>query len=208
MSGARLRRWSRGAAATLAALVALWLIGLWRFAIAIPTAVDDPNRATDAIVVLTGGRLRVESGLQLLAAGKGKMLFVSGVHRGVEVSELLRASHQPAEAVGCCIALGYSAADTLGNARETAEWMKAEGFHSLRLVTANYHMPRSLLEFARAMPEAEIVPNPVFPEILKLQPWWRSAAAANLVIGEYDKYLVTVLRPLLPAALIPQGALE
>ncbi len=48
------RTWLAGATALLAALAALWLIGLWRFASSIPTEVGDPARQTDAIVVLTG----------------------------------------------------------------------------------------------------------------------------------------------------------
>ena len=199
---------ARIAAALAFAIVALWLAGLWRFAASMPTAVEDPTRRTDAIVVLTGGSLRVESGLKLLAAGMAKKLFVSGVYHGVDVTALLHASRQAPESVACCIVLGHAAADTLGNAKETAEWMSAEGFHSLRLVTANYHMPRSLLEFSRAMPNVEIVANPVFPEFLSEQPWWRSRRAATLIAGEYSKYLFALVRPLLPAALMPQGLTE
>ncbi len=199
------RRLVELAASLVLALVLFWLVGLWRFATQMPTEVADPDRATDAIVVLTGGRLRLESGLQLLAAGKAKKLFVSGVHPGVEVAELLRATHQPADNVPCCIELGHNADNTVGNARETAEWMKAEGFHSLRLVTANYHMARSLVEFSRAMPDAEIVPNPVFPEILQSPNWWLAPGAVDLVVSEYNKYLFTLVRPLLPAALTPAG---
>ena len=33
--------------------------------------------------------------------------------------------------------------------------MHAEGFRSLRLVTAAYHMPRSRIEFHAALPDAE-----------------------------------------------------
>ncbi len=195
-------------AALALALLALWLLGLFRFAASMPTAVAEPTRQTDAIVVLTGGSLRVESGLQLLAAGMAKKLFVSGVYRGVDVTELLRASRQAPESVACCIALGHAAADTLGNAKETAEWMSAEGFHSLRLVTANYHMARSLLEFTRAMPDVAIVANPVFPEFLNGRPWWRSRRAASLIAGEYSKYLFALVRPALPAAILPQGSAE
>jgi len=208
MTSGRSRRTLSLAAALAVAVIALWLIGLWRFAASMPTTIADPARQTDAIVVLTGGSLRVESGLRLLAAGKAKKLFVSGVYRGVDVTELLRASRQVPESVACCIVLGHTAADTLGNARETAEWMSAEGFHSLRLVTANYHMARSLLEFTRAMPDIEIVPNPVFPEFLSKRPWWRSRRAASLLAGEYSKYLFALVRPMLPAAIIPQGSGE
>ena len=61
----------------------------------------------------------------------------------------------------CCIDLGFTAENTLGNARETAEWARAKGYHRLILVTADYHMPRARLELKAAMPEADIAPYPV-----------------------------------------------
>jgi uncharacterized SAM-binding protein YcdF (DUF218 family) len=190
--------------AVLAAVV--WLVGLWRFAAAIPNDVTAPDVQTDAIVVLTGGSLRVEGGLRLLAEGKAKKLFISGVYRGVDVTELLRVSRQSPESVACCIVLGHAADNTLGNARETAQWMASEGFHSMRLVTASYHMPRSMLEFTRAMPDIEIVPNPVFPEFMQDTPWWQSRRSATLIASEYSKYLAALVRPYVPAALLPSGA--
>jgi uncharacterized SAM-binding protein YcdF (DUF218 family) len=191
---ARLRRFGLPTALLLA-LLAAWAGGLVWFARSIPTAVADPDSSTDAIVVLTGGSLRVQSGLALLAAGKAKKLFVSGVYHSTDVAALLRVSRQSPEHIACCIVLGHEADNTRGNALETAEWMRKEDFHSLRLVTASYHMPRSLLEFSRAMPEVRIVPNPVFPESVKRR-WWAWPGTASLVIGEYLKYLVAVARPL------------
>ena len=46
----------------------------------------------------------------------------------------------------CCVDLGFTAADTVGNARETATWAKSMGYDSLIVVTADYHMPRAMLE--------------------------------------------------------------
>lgn len=187
-------------------LVLLWMIGLWRFVASIPREVTSPDRTTDAIVVLTGGSLRVEGGLHLLAEGKAKKLFISGVYRGVDVNDLLHVSRQSPDSVACCVVLGHDADNTLGNARETAQWMESEGYHSLRLVTASYHMPRSMLEFTRAMPAIEIVPNPVFPEFLQGAPWWQSRRSALLIASEYSKYLAAMVRPYVPAALLPSGA--
>jgi uncharacterized SAM-binding protein YcdF (DUF218 family) len=194
----RLGRLSRPAAAVLLAFAALWLGGLIWFASSIPDEVADAESETDAIVVLTGGSLRVQSGLALLAAGKAKKLFVSGVYRSTDVTALLRISRQSPEHVACCIVLGHEADNTFGNAIETAQWMRQEGFHSLRLVTASYHMPRSLLEFSRAMPDIRIIPHPVFPESVKQDRWWASPGTASLIMGEYQKYLLALARPLLP----------
>ncbi|MGO8919963.1 MAG: YdcF family protein [Stellaceae bacterium] len=184
-------------AALLLILLVLWLGGFVWFAREIPDEVSDADSETDAIVVLTGGSLRVQSGLALLAAGKAKKLFVSGVYHSTDVTALLHISRQSPEHVACCIVLGHEADNTLGNALETAQWMRQEDFHSLRLVTASYHMPRSLLEFSRAMPEMRIVANPVFPESVKQERWWASPGTASLILGEYHKYLVALARPLL-----------
>lgn len=190
------RRHVGGAVMILLLLAAAWLGGLWWFASTIPEEVGDTTTATDAVVVLTGGSLRVQSGLQLLAAGKARKLFVSGVYHSVDVSELLRVSRQSPERVACCVVLGHAADNTLGNALETAAWMRHEGYRSLRLVTANYHMRRSLLEFTRAMPAATIIPHPVFPEGVKEQ-WWAWPGTASLIVWEYNKYLAALVRPLL-----------
>ncbi len=179
-------------------LAALWLGGLVYFASEIPDAVADPDSQTDAIVVLTGGSQRIETGLQLLAAGKAKMMFISGVHNGVEVPELLRTLGADPALAGK-IVLGHEAADTRGNALETAGWMRAQNYHSMRLVTSAYHMPRSLLEFARAIPDISITPNPVFADNVKQGEWWAWPGTASLVADEYTKYLVVALRLSLPA---------
>ncbi len=174
--------------------LALWTAGLVRFAGQIPSGVDDPMSRTDAIVVLTGGSERLATGLRLLAEGRAGKLFVSGVHRGVDVSQLLRVARRTPRELDCCIVLGHDADDTVGNARETARWISAEGYDSLRLVTANYHMRRSLLEFRRALPRATIVAHPVTPPHVKRRNWWRFPGTASLVIGEYNKFLVAALR--------------
>jgi len=90
--------------------------------------------------------------------------------------------------------LGYEAMDTAGNARETAAWVSAEGYTSLRVVTAAYHMPRSLVELASAMPGVTLVAHPVFPERVRLDAWWSWPGTASLVATEYTKYLVSRLR--------------
>jgi len=186
--------------------VLLYVLGYAAFAVLLPKPAG--NERTDAIVVLTGGSGRLKAGLDLLAAGRARRVAVSGVYRGVDVSELLHVSRQSPDSVACCVVLGHAADNTLGNARETAQWMESEGYHSLRLVTASYHMPRSMLEFTRAMPDIEIVPNPVFPEFMQEAPWWQSRRGALLIASEYSKYLAAMVRPYVPAALLPSGAAD
>jgi hypothetical protein len=73
--------------------------------------------------------------------------------------------------------------------------MQQEGYRSLRLVTSWYHMRRSLLEFARAMPETRIVAEPVFAAHADPETWSSWFEVALLTVGEYDKFLATLVRP-------------
>jgi uncharacterized SAM-binding protein YcdF (DUF218 family) len=166
-------------------------IGFARFAGSLPRPTDNESR-TDAIVVLTGGSDRIAAGLALLAARKADRLFVSGVHPGVSLDDLLRAnSATPAQAaLASSIDLGDTAGDTFGNSVETVDWMRANHFRSMRLVTADYHMRRALIEFRMEAPDLTIIPNPIRPSTARTDEWWRDRAAFSLLLGEYGKYLV------------------
>lgn len=178
-----------GAGAGFALLLTAGLV--W---FAIPPAAENRTAATDAIIVLTGGSLRLRSGVELMREGKARALFVSGVNRRVGLDELLRVSGVAPDWLSCCVEIGYQAENTQENAQEAARWMRRRGYRSLRLVTAWYHMPRSRLEFARAMPDIKIVPHPVFPEWAGEPRWWARHGMAALLIGEYAKYLAVLVR--------------
>jgi uncharacterized SAM-binding protein YcdF (DUF218 family) len=190
----------RAFAICAAVAFALWGAGFLWFIERIPAA-DLSVAPTDAIVVLTGGSERLHEGLELLQEGKGRKLFVSGVNPEVGLSQLLRASGKTPVSKCCWIVLGHKAASTLENAAETAAWMRKEGYGSLRLVTSWYHMPRSLLDFARAMPKMTIVAHPVFPAQNAGGRWWAHESALRLLAREYSKYLVA-----LGEAPLPQSA--
>jgi uncharacterized SAM-binding protein YcdF (DUF218 family) len=197
----RHRRKVHAAVFAFAVIVAGWLAGFVWFTRSLPVPGPETPGTSDAIVVLTGGSDRLGAGLRLLADGRAKKLFVSGVYRGVDVAALLRVSQKSPRDVECCVVLGYAADNTSGNARETADWMAREGYTSLRLVTASYHMPRSVLEFRRAMPSVTIVPHPVFPERFRQAQWWRWPGTAAIMASEYTKYLLARFRLSLPNGL-------
>jgi len=198
--------------AACAAALVVWAAGLGWFLYQGLGAKGDRMLETDAIVVLTGGRFRLESGIDLLEAHRARKLFISGVNQHVDRVALLRVIGPLPDSATCCIVLGHDAADTYGNARETAEWMQREGYHSLRLVTSWYHIPRSRLEFERAMPATAIVLNPVYPIHTEGEEWSERAEMVPLVLREYDKYLGALARPALTPVrrlvpwLVPGGA--
>jgi uncharacterized SAM-binding protein YcdF (DUF218 family) len=188
-------------------LLVVWVAGLAVFIVSSAFVQVDMHSPTDAVVVLTGGRLRLEAGLALLSEGKAKKLFISGVNPRVERDVLLRSLGAPAEREACCIVLGKEADNTQGNARETTAWMQDEGYRSLRLVTSWYHMRRSLLEFSRAMPRTTIIAHPVFAHHVDPEGWLGSHGAISIVVGEYHKYLAAWLRPLFDLIVPPSPAL-
>ncbi len=173
--------------------IALWVFGFLTFVVDLNLAIE-PDSAdlapTDAIVVLTGGSERVSTGVELLQSGVAKKLFISGVHKKLSLDQILSPHNVAPDLRQCCITLGYQAGSTIGNAEETHEFMVAEDYHSLRLVTANYHMPRSLLLFHHAMPDIEIIPHPVAPDSVKLHEWWEHPRTIELLATEYTKYLL------------------
>lgn len=179
--------------AVLILLAGMWGAGLFRYADAIPTDVSRPDAKTDAIVVLTGGSGRLDEGLSLLEQGMAKRLFISGVYKGVDMENLLKAYRKNPSDLNCCVDIGR-AEDTIANAVETRDWLRANGMTSVRLVTGSYHMPRAVLEFEYAVPQVELVEHPVFPAHVKQARWWAWPGTTGLIVGEYNKFLMAWVR--------------
>jgi len=198
----RRRGWGARLLHLVLGILTLWLIGLLAFIAVMPgqaTKIDAVSR-TDAIIVLTGGGDRLAEGFRLLDRGLAKRLLVSGVATGVTLPQLIdrlgeqRDSIPSAEELACCVTLGYAAGNTVGNADESAAWLRSNGAKSVRLVTANYHMLRSLLEFRRKVPDISVVPNPVFPSEVRDPHWFVKPRTLLLLVNEYHKYLVALGR--------------
>lgn len=193
-----IRRWARRLfrlCLLVLLLASLWGAGLTWFVQTLPTPPDTRQIAhTDGMIVLTGGTGRLKIALDLLTERKADHLFITGVYRGVEVSELLRLSHQTPKEMACCITLDYEADDTIGNARQSAAWVRRTGMKSIRLVTSDYHIRRSLMEFRMAMPDITIIPHAVTPPHLNLLEWWQSEKLFGLMASEYSKFLFVSLR--------------
>ncbi|MEE2694702.1 MAG: YdcF family protein [Pseudomonadota bacterium] len=172
----------------------LWVTGFLFFVRDVPREVQSPALVTDAVVVLTGGSMRLESGFELLKDGRASAMFISGVNKGVTVRDLFETETPWEDKLLDAVEVGYGARNTLENALETASWMGRRGFRSFYLVTASYHMPRSLEEFDRQMTDIQIIPYPVFPENVHLEGWWRWPGTTTLLMREYVKFLWSALR--------------
>lgn len=154
---------------------------------------DDPGMA-DAIIVLTGGQSRIGAAIDLLKSGKGQRLLISGVNPIADADDLLAATGADADLFSCCVDIDHAALDTIGNAEESAKWMRAHAYDSVIVVTNNYHMPRSLLELRRSVGEADLQPYPVVNAPLNTGEWMTKPDAIRVLFTEYTKYLASIAR--------------
>jgi uncharacterized SAM-binding protein YcdF (DUF218 family) len=201
-SGARKRkRWiDVGLTLGIVALV-LYAIGFSVFIAGLPVPRSGAGAKADAIVALTGEGGRLAPAVTLLEAGGGQRLLITGVNKLISKRYLKTLLHG-GQAFDCCADLGFAALDTRGNAAEAARWVRAHRYGSLIVVTANYHMPRSLVEFGAEMPDIKLVPYPVAAEAVRMLSW-ENARRLN---GEYVKYLASIVRVSLAEALAMRDA--
>ncbi len=175
----------------LTVIVGLILLYVAGFAFFVATLPSRPALApkADAIVTLTGGDARLRAAVGLFEQGTGRRLLITGVNKASTKEELQRRAKGGVR-FACCADLGYAAEDTYGNAVEAADWTASHHYKSLVVVTASYHMPRSLRLFHSLMPDVRLVPYPVEPEGVNLSAWWRPGTL-HLLHNEYLKYMAS-----------------
>lgn len=114
------------------------------------------------IVVLTGGKGRIEKGIELLKEGNGKFLLISGVFQ----KEKLKNRYLFEDNINlkeCCIFFEEKAKNTFQNASEVSNWVKDRkvNIDSIQLITSYYHIPRSLIIFKKFFPDQKLITVPV-----------------------------------------------
>jgi uncharacterized SAM-binding protein YcdF (DUF218 family) len=138
----------------------------------------DTVTTTDAIVVFTGGKQRINTGIKLLKAGYAPILFISGVASPKQLQNFLVESGVNVSQV----IYGLEANTTKDNVLEIVEFISKNNIRSIRLVTSSYHMLRALEETLRLIPSSVIIiPHPVFSETRKYA----------VLFKEYHKYIAS-----------------
>ena len=137
---------------------------------------------TDAIVVLTGGRGRVEEGVKLYREGAGRKLFLIGVDPLVKKGELYRWERADN------VYLEKASRNTLENAIFARDLLARHNISSIKLITSRYHMKRATLIFRNALAkDIAIYPHPVDSPNLK-EEWWNHSGSFKLLFSEFYKY--------------------
>jgi uncharacterized SAM-binding protein YcdF (DUF218 family) len=185
---------TRGLIAAVCVGVVLIGIGFVWWVNNLPEAEVPMRSKADGIVVLTGSRFRINDALELLAAGHGKRLLISGVYPATKLSEIAHMMPEFQRWFACCVDLDHMALNTIGNAVETKRWAREQRSRSLIVVTSNFHMPRALTEISHQLPDVRLVAYPVVSDRVRVESWWSSPATARLLFTEYLKYMVASVR--------------
>ena len=103
----------------------------------------------------------------------------------------------PAKIAGCLNAASISAGrhtTPIGNAEEASDWAAHRRYRRLIVVTSSYHMPRTLTEFARAMPHVRLIAHPVLSRNVRDHAWWQSPGTLRFLFSEYVKFIAATAR--------------
>jgi uncharacterized SAM-binding protein YcdF (DUF218 family) len=168
-------------------VVVIYALGFVLFAVTLGRPAGEDSRPTDAVVVITGGGGRIEHGLDVLSAHKAKRMLIAGADPLVTKRDLVRVTGANARLMRCCVDLGSESVDTRSNAEEAGRWMAKRGYHSLRLITSDWHMRRADYEFSRALGDRYAITTDAV----------RGDPGFMTLFGEYNKYVLRRISVLL-----------
>jgi uncharacterized SAM-binding protein YcdF (DUF218 family) len=163
-----------------ALLVLLYALGFIFFAFTLGKPAAANAVPTDAAVVLTGGKGRIEHAGDVLRAGKAKRLLIAGADPLVTKADIARRLGGDRDLLKCCVDLGRESVDTRTNAEEAGRWLGQHRFKSVRLITSDWHMRRARYEFQKVLgSKYQLITDGV-----------RSDPSFLTLFGEYNKYLL------------------
>jgi uncharacterized SAM-binding protein YcdF (DUF218 family) len=161
-------------------LLLFYLIGFVLFAFTLGKPAGPDVQPTDAAVVLTGGSGRIEHGLDVLRNHEAKRLLIAGADPSVRKRDLAARIPRSGALLKCCVDLGSESVDTRSNAEEAGRWLAKHHFHSLRLITSDWHMRRARYEFGRALGSKYLIVT----DAVRTEPKFVT------LFAEYNKYVL------------------
>jgi len=177
----------------LITVIVFWSAGLYSFIGKINKFETIDTKKAEAIIVLTGGRNRINSAFKIYKNnGETQKLLISGVNSKLNTNKLLKFHNINIEDKKN-ITIGYKAKNTVGNAKESAKWIKENNIKSILLVTSNYHMLRAKLELMSEINDIKIIEYPVYSPFVK-KPGLKNIGSFCLISIEYTKYIITRIK--------------
>ena len=148
------------------------------------------SKDNSAIIVLTGGKGRIQKGIDLYKNDHGSFLFISGVFHESEL-EIKQQIEKQVFNHNCCVVYDKNATSTLENAFEVKNWLvENPEIENLILVSSYYHLPRSFIIFNNTIREKKIFLSPAEYE-LKVNN--NLFFHIKLIFLEYVKVIYTII---------------
>jgi len=182
-------------------LITYFFIGLNSFKERILILQQHPINLSSNVVILTGGTNRIKEGFEVIYKLDKKSIsnlkvLVSGTGKGfskLSLQEKLNPNFD-LRLIECCVELDDVSQDTYSNAVETSKWVSKNNIEEILLITSNYHIPRSILEFQNKMPNLKILYYPITPKQHQINKWLTSFETFSLIFIEYCKYIIANVR--------------
>ena len=152
-----------------------------------------PNTSSETgVVVLTGGKMRIEKGMEILQKGFAEKMFISGVFMPSEIEMKFNSEKSKKDLLDCCVNFGAKAKNTIENAIEANQWLKDNSeITKIILITSYYHLPRSILIFEKKIKrKLEVF---AIPAVEKVNLFEQPIFHLKLITSEYFKVIFTLI---------------
>src|SRR6056300_1596168 len=187
--------------ALLILIITYFLIELLHFKEKIIANEKYPNKINTNIVILTGGTNRIKDGFDIINKFDEKSkytikILVSGTGKGFTKLSLQNklSPDFDLKLIKCCVELDAISQNTYSNAKQTLKWSIKNNIKEFILITSNYHMPRSILEFKNKMPNIRILTYPIKPRKHEINNWLNSFETFSLIFYEFCKFIISNIR--------------
>lgn len=162
----------------LAIILLSWLTGFGYYIYLVSSYRIDTSSITEVIIVFTGGRQRIETGISLLKAGYSPLLFVAGIDSPGQLKNLL-AEYKVKQTQ---VIYGKTNIGQKDDAKEATDFIITNNIRSVRLVTSSYDMPLAIEELIKYVPATHnlhIIPHPIRSQQNKYK----------ILLASYNNYL-------------------
>ena len=145
------------------------------------------NYQTDGIAVLTGGKGRINLGLELFNKNNNLKLIISGVDKKVSDKSIIPSNLKNKSS----ITIDKVSESTYENAKIINEWTFKHKLQNVTVITSYYHMPRSMMLIKSLTPTINFYAYPVEKKISKRISLRENILYYFFITEEYIKYLLS-----------------
>ena len=145
------------------------------------------NYQTDGIAVLTGGKGRINLGLELFSSNRNLQLIISGVDKKVSDKSIIPEGLNNKSN----ITIDKDSESTYQNAKVINKWASEYKLQNITIITSYYHMPRSMMLIQSLTPNINFYAYPVEKKIFNKVSFKENILYYSFLTEEYIKYVVS-----------------